>query len=194
MNFLQRIKKLYYPIVKLVTQRSNKFGQAFVNSTNQQGDASFYDLEVTNLKGEKQAFSDFRNKKVLLVNVASNCGFTAQYDELEALNKNHPDLVVLGFPANNFGGQEPGSDAEIEQFCRLNFGVSFPVFHKADVVGENQQPVYQWLSQPQKNGWNDHAPSWNFCKYLVNEKGVLTHMWGSAVSPLSKEVEKAVQQ
>jgi glutathione peroxidase len=151
----------------------------------------FYSLSATKNNGENQSFDWLQGKHVLIVNLASNCGFTGQYEELEALYKKHQDkLVILGFPANNFGGQEPGSDAEIASFCQLNFGVTFPLFKKASVKGNDKQPVYEWLSNPAKNGWNREEPSWNFFKYLVDDKGVLLQTFSSAVSPLSEDITK----
>jgi len=98
--------------------------------------------------------------------------------------------VILGFPANNFGGQEPGSNEEISNFCRLNYGVTFQMFEKISVKGEDRAPLYEWLSEKEQNGWNDQAPSWNFCKYLINEKGELVKFYSSAVKPLSDEIIK----
>ena len=145
---------------------------------------SFYSLKATSGYGEEIDFEQFKNKKVLVVNLASKCGFTPQYAELEKLNQSNENLVILGFPSNNFGGQEPGSDSEISGFCKINFGVTFPLFKKGEVKGNLKQPVYQWLTDKNKNGWNDEEPKWNFYKYLVNEKGILTKVFSSSVSPL----------
>lgn len=146
---------------------------------------SFYDLKATANSGEEVSFDRFRGKKVLIVNLASQCGFTPQYNELEELYQLKKDeVIVLGFPSNDFGGQEPGTDKEIENYCRVNFGVTFPLFQKDHVTGHNKQPVYQWLSNAGKNGWNDEEPSWNFYKYLVDEHGHLDKIFSSSVSPL----------
>lgn len=150
---------------------------------------SFYELNAKANNGEIISFESFRNKKVLLVNLASKCGYTPQYNELEELHQQYKNkLRVIGFPSNDFGGQEPGNDQEIEEFCRINFGVSFPLFHKDHVKGEDKQPVYVWLTDPEKNGWNTQEPSWNFCKYLVNEDGQLLGVFSSAVSPTGPEI------
>jgi len=146
---------------------------------------SFYSLHAVSNTGEDISFDRFKDKKVLLVNLASRCGYTPQYAALEAWYRSNPDVVVLGFPANNFGAQEPGSDSEIAAFCRLQYDVSFPIFKKGDVIGEHQQPVYRWLTDPAKNGWNRAAPQWNFYKYLVDERGVLIGQYSSAVLPMS---------
>jgi glutathione peroxidase len=154
---------------------------------------SFYSFKMESLTGEAIDFSRYKGKKVLLVNVASKCGFTPQYAELEELHKKYGDkVVVLGFPANNFGAQEPGSNEEIAEFCQKNYGVSFQMFEKISVAGNDQHPLYQWLSRKDLNGWNDKAPGWNFTKYLVNEKGELVKMFPSNVKPLSKEVIEAI--
>lgn len=155
---------------------------------------SFYSLQATANNGEIISFEKFRNRKTLLVNLASKCGFTPQYDELEKLQQLHKDkIIILGFPSDDFGGQEPGSDDEIAEFCRINFGVTFQLFHKDHVKGFEKQPVYQWLCNAAKNGWNNDEPTWNFCKYLVDEQGQLTHFFSSSVSPLSEELLKAIE-
>lgn len=145
---------------------------------------SFYSLKATANNGEVVSFENFKNKKILIVNLASQCGYTPQYNELEDLYQHHKnDITVLGFPSNDFGGQEPGSDEEIEQFCKVNFGVTFPLFHKDHIKGSGKQPVYQWLCDAEKNGWNKEEPSWNFCKYLIDEQGNLDKIFSSSVSP-----------
>ena len=153
------------------------------NKKNIKAPASFYSLKAKSNNGEEISFEKYRGKKVIIVNLASQCGYTPQYAELEALHKQNKDVVVLGFPSNNFGAQEPGSDHEIEQFCKVNYGVTFPLFKKDDVVGINQQDVNQWLSNKGKNGWNSIAPKWNFYKYLVDESGNLKNVFSSSVAP-----------
>jgi glutathione peroxidase len=154
---------------------------------------SFYSLQANANNGQLIDFERFRGKKVLLVNLASKCGFTPQYNELEKLHQLHNDkIIVLGFPSDDFGGQEPGSDEEIAEFCRINFGVTFQLFHKDHVKGLVKQPVYQWLCNASKNGWNNDEPTWNFCKYLVDEDGELQNIFSSSVSPLGDEIIKAI--
>lgn len=155
---------------------------------------SFYDFKLPALgSGEVIDFQKFKGKKVILLNVASECGYTPQYVNWEAFHKQYGDnIVVLGFPANNFGGQEPGTNAEIGAFCQKNYGVTFQLFEKISVKGNDQHPLYQWLSQKDKNGWNDQAPTWNFCKYVVNEEGELTNFFASGVVPDDAEFKKAV--
>lgn len=148
---------------------------------------SFYDLKATLNSGEEVSFERFKGKKVLLVNLASECGFMPQYAELQELFK-QKKLVILGFPSNNFGKQEPRNDKEIATFCSINFGVTFPIFKKNDVKGKSMQPVYKWLTDKNKNGWNSVEPKWNFYKYLVDENGNLAKIFSSSVSPLDKRV------
>ena len=156
--------------------------------------ASFYDLAVLLNNGTSLSFNTLKGKKILLVNTASDCGYTNQYSELQALYERHKDkLIVIGFPANDFKEQEKGSDAEIAQFCKINFGVSFPLAKKSTVVKSSEQnKVFEWLTHKELNGWNDQQPSWNFAKYLVNEEGMLSHYFDPAVSPLSPELTNEI--
>lgn len=178
------ISKLYGVRMKL----SKLTGLGIDISTNHkkiQPAESFFSLQAIANNGEIINFEKFKGKKVLVVNLASQCGFTPQYNELEELHRNYKDqIAVLGFPSNDFGGQEPGTDEEIDNFCKVNFGVTFPLFHKGHVRGEHKQPVYQWLCNPDKNGWNEEEPSWNFFKFLVDEKGNLEKIFSPSVSPL----------
>src|SRR4051812_5061588 len=154
---------------------------------------SIYALKLKTLSGQEINFSTYKGKKILIVNTASECGFTPQYEELQYLHENHGNKVtVLGFPANNFGGQEPCTNEEIGAFCKKNFGVTFQLFAKSSVLPPDQNLLYQWLTQPEQNGWNTEAPSWNFCKYLVDEEGQLLKFYSAAISPLSEEVLKAL--
>lgn len=163
-------------------------------STDIMSTSSFYDFKMPALEsGELIDFRQFKGKKVVLLNVASKCGYTPQYADWEAFNKAHgEDVIVLGFPANNFMGQEPGSNDEIAEFCQKNYGVTFQMFEKISVKGDDQHPLYQWLSRKEENGWNDKAPSWNFCKYVVNEQGELTNFFASGVKPDDAEFRKAI--
>ena len=154
---------------------------------------SFYDFKMLAIDGTEIDLSKYKGKKVLVVNTASKCGFTPQYKDLEALHQKIGDkLVILGFPANNFMGQEPGSNTEIASFCQKNYGVTFQMFEKIDVVGKNQHPLYKFLSDKTLNGWNDQAPSWNFCKYLIDENGRLLKFYKSGVNPLDDEIVNAI--
>ncbi|WP_238944365.1 glutathione peroxidase [Sandaracinomonas limnophila] len=154
---------------------------------------NIYGFKMKGIDGKEIDFSQFKGKKVVILNTASKCGFTPQYADWEAFHKSHPEIVILGFPANEFGGQEPGSNAEISDFCLKNYGVSFQMMEKVVVKGEGKSNLYKWLSDKNQNGWNEKEPTWNFCKYLINEKGELTHFFASGVKPTSPEFVKAIQ-
>jgi glutathione peroxidase len=154
---------------------------------------SLYDFTVKSIDGKPVALSTYKGKKIVILNTASKCGFTPQYADWEKFYKAHGDkIVVLGFPANNFMSQEPGSDEEVASFCQKNYGVTFPMFSKVDVVGQSQSPLYKWLTTKSLNGWNDKAPTWNFCKYVVDEQGRLTNFFASDVKPDNEAFKKAV--
>ena len=156
----------------------------------------FYTLPAILNGGKPLNLNDFKGEKILLVNTASDCGYTGQYEELEKLYREHEEnLVVLGFPANDFKEQEKATDKNIAAFCKLNFGVTFPLLKKSKVIkGTGQNEIFQWLTDKNKNGWNDQAPTWNFCKYLVDENGKLVHFFSSSVEPISCEVLKAIAE
>lgn len=150
---------------------------------------SVHDFTMKSIDGKDVSLSQFKGKKILIVNVASQCGFTSQYKELEELSKTYKDkLVVIGFPANDFGGQEPGSDSEIKTFCQKNYGVSFPMFSKISVKGKDQDPLYKYLSSKDLNGNVSDAPKWNFSKYLVDENGKVLKFFPSSTKPMSKDI------
>lgn len=153
--------------------------------------ASFYALRFNTIDGKEFQFNTLQGKKVLLVNTASACGYTPQYQELQQAYLQHGnDLVILAFPSNDFGEQEKGSNSDIQHFCQNNFKISFPLFERSSVKGNETNPVYRWLTDPSKNGWNNQAPTWNFCKYLVSENGELLAYFSSGISPLSPELMK----
>ena len=153
---------------------------------------SFYDLSIKSIDGKTTLnMSQFKGKMVLCVNVASKCGYTPQYEGLQKLYDAHKDhLVIIGFPCNQFLGQEPGSSEEIASFCKKNFGVTFPLTEKIDVKGTAQHPVYQWLSNKETNGKQDITVKWNFGKFLINEKGEFVEYFASGVEPMSEEITK----
>jgi glutathione peroxidase len=154
---------------------------------------SFFSFTVNSLDGKPVSFEQYRGKKIIVLNTASECGYTPQYADWQKFYEaNKEFVVVLGFPCNDFGGQEPGSATEIQGFCQKNYGVTFPLFEKVSVKGEGKSPVYQWLTDPAQNGWNDQEPTWNFCKYVLDENGKLTNYFASKVKPDSEEFLKAM--
>ncbi len=150
---------------------------------------TIYDFKVESLNGGTIDFSAFKGKKILIVNTASKCGFTPQYEDLEALYKKYQGrLVIIGFPANNFFSQEPGSNENIEAFCKKNYGVTFPMAAKISVKGNNIAPIYKWLCHKTENGVMDAKVSWNFNKFLIDENGKLIGHFKSKVKPMSEEI------
>jgi glutathione peroxidase len=153
-----------------------------------QSKKSVFDYTVNDIKGNPVKLSKYKGKKLLIVNAASNCGYTPQYKYLQDLHVKYGEkLAILAFPSNSFF-QERGTNEEIQSFCTKKFGVGFDLFEKIDVKGKNQHPLYNFLSNKELNGWNNDAPSWNFCKYLLDEKGNLLKFFKSGVSPTSEEI------
>jgi len=152
---------------------------------------SIYDFKVSGLDGTSIDFSAYKGKKIMIVNTASKCGNTPQYEDLEKLYEKYKDkLVIIGFPANNFGGQEPGSNGEIQEFCKKNYGVTFPMAEKISVKGDDTHPLYVYLKeQAKEKGFADPAV-WNFGKFLVNEKGELVATFSPKTKPMSDEILK----
>lgn len=189
----QKFLKAVYPAWMWWTKLTGKNSKEL--SGVKEPPVSFYSQKLTLINGDTLDLATLKGKKVLLVNTASECGYTNQYDDLQKLSQDYKDkLVILGFPANDFKEQEKGSNEDIASFCKLNFGVTFPLMQKSVVKRSAQQnPVFQWLTDPAKNGWNNKFPTWNFSKYLVNEKGILTNYFDPSVSPLSDAVIKAIQ-
>lgn len=141
-------------------------------------------FKVEGIDGEEIDFSAFKGKKIMVVNVASACGYTPQYQQLQELQMEFKDkLVIIGFPCNDFGGQEPGSAKEIQAFCSLNYGLTFPLTRKVSIKGESVHPIYKWLLHKAQNQVMDTEVTWNFCKYALDEEGQLIHFFPSATSP-----------
>lgn len=193
MTLKQRLLKWANPVYQWITSVFGSRGQIRANNGNSAAPVPFYGLSTVLNNADSLLFTALRNKKVLLVNTASDCVYTSQYKELQHLAEQYADrLIVIAFPSNDFGNQEPGTDGQIAAFCDRNYHVCFPISRKATVKkGKTQHDVYQWLTDKSKNGWNDHAPDWNFAKYLVNEQGQLTHYIGPAVSP--KRIKKLLR-
>ena len=157
------------------------------------GQPSIYDNHflINDIDGNSVDLNIFKGKKLLIVNVASKCGFTPQYEDLQKLYEQYGEkLNILGFPCNQFKNQEPGTAGEIKDFCSLNYGVTFPLTEKIDVKGENQHPIYQWLTQKSKNGFDDSTVKWNFQKYLLDEDGHLIDYYYSITKPMSDKILK----
>jgi len=154
-----------------------------------------YQFKMTDLYGKDFDFSSLKGKKVMLVNTASKCGYTPQYKDLEKLYEKYKDkgFVIVGFPANNFGKQEPGTDTEIAEFCEQNFGVSFPMMTKTSVKGVDMNPVYKFLTKKSKNGFGDSDVAWNFQKYLIDENGHVVNMYRSKVLPTDPAIVKWIE-
>jgi len=152
----------------------------------------FFDLSIKNIDNKIMNLSKFKGKTVLLVNVASNCGFTKQYTGLQALYEKYKekDFIVLGVPSNQFGGQEPGSNNEIKNFCETNFNITFPITNKVDVKGDNAHSLYKWAK---KNHGNSTVPKWNFHKILINKEGKIQDTFNSFITPLSDKIIKQIE-
>jgi glutathione peroxidase len=151
---------------------------------------TFYDFTVKDISGEDYSLSQLKGKKVLVVNTASKCGFTPQYEGLEDLYKKYggDDFVIIGFPANNFANQEPGTNEEIATFCKKNYGVTFPMMSKISVKGDDQAPLYKWLTSKSENGVEDSQVTWNFQKYMIDEQGQLVGHFAPNIKPENKKL------
>ena len=191
MTFRQKLLKAFYPVLML----TGKAGKHQLNPPSTvKAPVSFHTLEFTSINGKRLPMASASGKKILLVNTASDCGYTAQLAQLQQLHERHgQQIMVIGFPSSDFKNQERGSNEDIAAFCSKNFGVDFLLAQKGQVIpGEKQQPVYQWLSSPTLNGWNQKHPEWNFSKFIVDENGNLTHYFGPSVNPLGKEIKSAL--
>ena len=156
---------------------------------------SIYDFKVAGLTEGTIDFSKYKGKKILIVNTASQCGNTPQYADLEAMSKKYAGkLVIVGFPANNFGAQEPGSDKEISEFCQKNYSVTFPMASKISVKGDDMAPIYHWLTEKKYNNLKDSDVKWNFQKYLIDEKGNLVAVFDPRTKPTSPEIIAAIEK
>ncbi|MBT5151626.1 MAG: glutathione peroxidase [Flavobacteriales bacterium] len=161
-----------------------------LNVTTPMEATSFYDLTATTIDGDTYAFSELKGKRVLIVNTASKCGYTPQYEGLQELHNAYggEDFIILGFPSNDFGFQEPGSEEKIADFCEKNYGVTFQMMSKVKTSAKGGHPVYQWLCNASQNGVSDAKVSWNFNKFLIDENGRWTAHHASRVEPMSGEI------
>ena len=196
MTYRQKVLKAVYPAFMWFNNLTGKRSKVMDNARASRPSKSLFEFEVQLNNGARLKLETLKGKKILLVNTASDCGYTNQYDDLQKLFETNRDkLVVIGFPANDFKEQEKGNDEEIAAFCKKNYGISFPLATKSSVVkGEQQNEIFKWLSDKSMNGWNDQQPTWNFSKYLVNEQGILTNYFDPAVSPNSDEVKNAINR
>ena len=190
----QRFLSFLYPFLKGFTKLSGTHRTVLKNKNGTKPLTPFENFFAVLNGGQILLLKEWRGKKILVVNTASNCGYTEQYNELQQLHETYGHLVrVIAFPSNEFGEQEKADDTLIIRFCQDNFGVQFPVAKKCAVLPSPQQhPIFRWLSSKEQNGWNDQSPRWNFCKYLVNEEGMLTHYFDPAVSPMSEVVIESI--
>jgi glutathione peroxidase len=190
MSYRQSVLKSIYPLIMLPGKIFGSKNAIQKNTGNINPVEDFYSLKIELNDGSLLNLNQLKGKKVMLVNTASDCGYTAQYAELEKLyQQNNGKLVIIGFPANDFKEQEKKDDAAIAEFCKINYGVTFYLAKKSQVIkGAEQNPVFNWLSNRDKNGWCNQEPKWNFCKYLVDGNGVLTHFFAQSVSPLDSQI------
>ena len=195
MTVRQKILKAVYPVFTWLAKAGEKNNDELSNNSVKPR-VSFYSLKGVLNDGRVLEFNSLKGKKILLVNTASDCGYTPQYTELQKLYEQyHENVVVIGYPANDFKEQEKGSDEEIAKFCRQNFGVTFPLMKKTVVIKTSEQnAMFKWLTDSSQNGWNNKPPSWNFTKYLVNENGMLVNYFGSSISPEDKDVLAAIKK
>ncbi len=193
MSYRQKVLKAIYPAFMWVNHLVGAKSKA-VTQKGRVPPVSIYDLSVQLNNGQSLALSTLKGKKILLVNTASDCGYTGQYSDLQALYEANKDgLVVIGFPANDFKEQEKGTDDQIASFCKLNYGVTFPLASKSSVIkGAEQNTIFHWLTDKSQNGWNEQAPTWNFSKYLVDESGALIGYFDPSVSPSSNKIKEAI--
>lgn len=171
-------------------QAQTKNTKTSKETTKNMSASTIYQFKVTDLSGKEFDFASLKGKKVMIVNTASKCGLTPQYKDLEALYKEYKDkgFVIVGFPANNFAAQEPGTNKEIAEFCQMNYGVTFPMMDKISVKGDDMAPIYHFLTEKSKNGVQDSEVEWNFQKYLINENGQLEKVISPRTLPTDPEV------
>lgn len=189
MTIAQKLKKAIYPALKMAGKITGMKAKKVLNKKNALPKIPLADLKAFSNQGLSINLDNYKGKYLLISNTASHCGYTGQYAELQQLQDRFADkLNVIAFPADDFGGQEPGSNNEIADFCSINYGVKFPVMMKSNVVGREKNEVFAWLTDPAKNGWNDADPNWNFCKYLIGPNGTLLGFFESGISPLDEDI------
>ncbi len=189
MSTRQNVLKSFYPVLTSVTRFFGVNSKVVLPKTVSDPVTSVYAIPFELINGDTADLSAYRGKKIVVVNTASDCGYTGQYEELQKLYaQRKDDIVIIGFPANDFKQQEKGSNEEIASFCKKNYGVDFPLAMKTTVIkSADQHPIFKWLSDQKQNGWNGQAPSWNFSKYIIDEQGKLIGYFDPGVSPLGSD-------
>ncbi len=189
MSTRQNVLKSFYPVLTSVTRFFGVNSKVVLPKTVSEPVTSVYAIPFELINGDTTDLSAYRGKKIVVVNTASDCGYTGQYEELQKLySQRKDDIVIIGFPANDFKQQEKGSNEEIASFCKKNYGVDFPLAMKTTVIkSADQHPIFKWLSDQKQNGWNEQAPSWNFSKYVIDEQGKLIGYFDPGVSPLGSD-------
>lgn len=192
MSARQNVLKSFYPVLTGVTRFFGVNSKVVLPKSATAPVTSIYTIPFEMINGDTADLSAYKGKKIVIVNTASDCGYTGQYEELQKLFElRKEEVVIVGFPANDFKQQEKGSNEEIASFCKKNYGVEFPLAMKTTVVkSADQHPLFKWLSEANQNGWNDQAPSWNFSKYVIDETGKLIGYFDPGVSPLGKDFTK----
>lgn len=194
MSARQKMLKSFYPVLTKITHFFGVNNRVIETDKLVTPSSSIYDIPIELINGDTINLANWKGKKIIIVNTASDCGYTAQYEELQSLYKQEAGkLMIIAFPANDFKRQEKGSNKEIEAFCKKNYGVEFPIASKSVVVkNDGQHPLFKWLSDPKSNGWNKEAPAWNFSKYLIDEEGRLIGYYDPGVNPLGAEINQAI--
>ncbi|MFP3831522.1 MULTISPECIES: glutathione peroxidase [Chryseobacterium] len=188
---MKNIFLLLFSFVAVLQSCTNQKSEISKAKTKELMGKTIYDFKVEGLDGKEINFADFKGKKILIVNTASECGFTPQYADLEKVYEEYKDkLVVVGFPANNFGGQEPGTNTEIGTFCQKNYGVTFPMAAKVSVKGDDIAPIFKYLTEQELNGVKNTSILWNFTKFLIDENGKLIDTYVSTTKPTSESITK----
>ena len=193
------MKKLIYVLIPLsilglawtILYDGNEYDKEIVERV--EASNSIYSIPLKSIEGEEFTLEKYKGKKILIVNVASMCGYTPQYEDLQTLYENYKDkLVIVGAPCNQFGGQEPGSSSEIQSFCSKNYGVTFPLTEKLEVKGDGQHPLYAWLTNKEENGVQSSKVKWNFQKYLIDEEGNFVAVFSSGTGPLDSSITEKI--
>ena len=192
--YLLKVKLMIKTINIIIILIISIFNSDYSSNINKNTTMPIYDITINDIEGNTIKLSDYKGKYVLFVNVASNCGFTRQYRELQKLyNDNDKKLVVVGVPCNQFGGQEPGNEEKISIFCSEKYNVTFPMTEKVSVRGSNQHPLYKWLTSKELNGRKNSSVKWNFQKYLIDKDGKLIDYWYSLTSPTSSKITNYIK-